>query len=110
MTGNEEEITIEKESTLYMFDYHSIIGDGELIGLEFLPGEVEYANLHIKSTNAILRSPSNYLTNSTTEKMRSKRVHVEAKCKSCIKEQKQKNIPKYKDFKAEEAGGKVLFI
>ena len=37
-------------------------------------------------------------------------IHVEATCESCIKaKQKQKNIPKYVDFKATEPGGKVFF-
>ena len=39
-----------------------------------------------------------------------KRVHVEATCESCIKaKQKQKNVPKWVDFKAEEPAGKVFF-
>ena len=67
-------------------------------------------NLHIGSTHAILGHPSNELTYETAGKMGLKRIHVEAMCESCIKaKQKQKNIPKYVDFKATEPGGKVFF-
>ena len=111
MTGNGEGITIEKASTSYTFDQRIKSGDGELIGLEIELGNIEYANLHIESTHAILWHPSNHLTNLTAEKMEFKRVHVEATCKICIKaKQKHKNVPKYIDFKAEEPGGKVSLI
>ena len=39
-----------------------------------------------------------------------KRAHVEATCDSYIKaKQKQENVRKYVNFKAEEPGGKVFF-
>ena len=77
-----------------------------MIGLELKLGKIEYANLHIGSTHAILGHPSNYLTNLTAKKMEIKRIHVKATSESCIKaKQKQKNVPKYVDFRAEEPGG-----
>ena len=45
MTGNEEGITVEKESMPYTFDHHFKSGDGELIRLEIKLGKVECANL-----------------------------------------------------------------
>ena len=109
ITGNGHRINIEKASTSYMFDQQIKSSDGELIGLEIKLEKIEYANLHIGSMHAILGHPSNHLTNLTAEKMGLKRIHVEATCESCIKaKQKQKNIPKYVDFKAGEPGGKVF--
>ena len=110
MTGNREGITIGKESTSYTFDHRIKNSDGELIGLEIELGKVENANLYIGSTHAILGHSSNRSTNSTAEKLRLKMVHVEATRKSYIKtKQKQKNVPKHVDCKAEEPGGKVFF-
>ena len=111
MTGNEHRITIEKASMSYTFDQWIKSGDRELIGLEIKLEKTEYANLHIGSTHAILGHPSNQLRNQMAEKMGLKRIHVEATSKSCIKaKQKQKNVPKYVDFKADKPGGKVFFI
>ena len=77
-------------------------GDRKLIELEIKLGKIEYTNLHIGSTHAILRHPSNHLTNLPAEKMGLKMIHVEATYERCIKaKQKQKNLPKYVDFKAE---------
>ena len=91
------------------FDEQIKSGDGELIGLEIELGKIERANLHIGSTHAILGHPSNQLTNQMAEKMGLKRIHVEAMCESCIKaKQKQKNKPKYVDFKATEPESKVF--
>ena len=60
--------------------------------------------------HAILGHPSNELTNKTAGKIGLKGIHVKATCESCIKaKQKQKNIPKYIDFKATKPGGKVFF-
>ena len=40
-----------------------------------------------------------------------KRIHMEATCESCIKaKQKQKNEPKYVDFKADEPGGNFFHL
>ena len=91
------------------FDEQIKSGDGELIGLEIELGKIERANLHIGSTHAILGHPSNQLTNQMAEKMGLKRIHMESTCESCIKaKQKQKNVPKYIDFKANEPGGNVF--
>ena len=110
MIGNGNRITIEKASTSYAFDQCIKSGDGELIRLDIELGKIEYANLHIGSLHANLGHPSNHLTNLKAEKMELKRIHVEATCESCIKaKQKQKNVPKYADFKAEKLRGKVFF-
>ena len=110
MTGNGHRMTIEKASTSYTFDQCIKSGDGDLFRLEIELGKIEFANLHIGSMHAILGHPSNHLTNLTAEKMGLKRIQVEATCGSCIKtKQKQKNEPKYIDFKAEEPGGEVFF-
>ena len=85
-------------------------GDGELVGLKIELGKIKRVNLLIGSTHAILGHPSNELTNKTAGKIGLKGIHVKATCESCIKaKQKQKNIPKYVDFKATEPGGKVFF-
>ena len=58
MTGNEEWITLKKESTSDTFD-HCIKGrDGELIGLEIELRHMAYANLHIRSSHTILGIPA----------------------------------------------------
>ena len=62
----------------YTFDQCIKSIDFKLIGLEIELGKIEYANLHIGSTHAILRHPSNYLINLTAEKLGLKRIHVEA--------------------------------
>ena len=94
----------------YTFDQRIKSSDRELMGLEIELGKIEYANLHIGSTQTILGHPSNHLTNLTPEKMGLERVHVGATCKSYIKaKQKQKNVPKYADFKVKEPSGKVFF-
>ena len=91
MTGNGDGITIEKVSTSYTFDQRIKSGDRELIGLEIELGKIEYANLHIGNTHAILGHPSNHITNLTAEKMGLKRIHVQATCESCLKaKRKQK--------------------
>ena len=101
MTGNGHGITIEKASTSYRFDQQIKSSDGELNGLEIKLEKNEYTNLHIGSMHAILRRPSNHLTNHSVEKMGLKRIYMEATCESCIKaKQKQKNVQKYIDFKA----------
>ena len=111
MTRNGHGINIEKASTSYTFDQHIKSCDRELIGLEVELGKMKYANLHIGSTHAILRHPRNHITNLMAEQMGLKRFHVEATCESYINaNQKQKNVPKYIDFKVEESGGKVFFI
>ena len=98
-----------EESTSYIIDHCIKSRDGKLIGLEIEFGHVEYTDLDIGSTHVILGHPSNYLTNLTAEKMRLKSTHVEATCANCIRaKQKQKNVPKYVDFKAEEPGEKVF--
>ena len=95
ITGNGHRIIIEKVSTSYIFDQQIKSSDRDLIGLEIKLGKIEYVNLHIGSTDAILGHPSNQLTNLMAEKKGLKRIHVEATCESCIKaKQKQKNVPK----------------
>ena len=110
ITGNGHRISIEKASMSYTSDQCIKSSDRELIGLEIEPGKIEYASLHIGSTHNILGHPSNDLTYLAAEKMGLKRIHMKATCESCIKaKQKQDNVPKYIDFKADEPGGKVSF-
>ena len=73
MTGDKEGTTIKKESTSYRF--HITNRDRELIGMEMKIEYMEYANLTIGRSHAILRYPSNYLTNSTVTKWDKKGPH-----------------------------------
>ena len=95
MIRNGHRISIEEAFASYTFDQQIKSGDRELIGLEIKLEKIEYANLHIGSTHAILGHPSNQLTNLTAEKMGLKRIHVEASCESCTEaKQKQKKCTK----------------
>ena len=76
MTGNGHGITIEKASIPSTFDQRIKSRHGELIGLEIELGKIEYANQDIGSMHAILRHPSNQLTNLTAERMGLKRILV----------------------------------
>ena len=110
MTGDGDGIAIQKANTSYRFDQQIKSSNGELVRLKIKLGKIEHVNLHIGSTHAILRHPSNELTNETAEKIVLKGIHVEVTCESCIKaKQKRKNIPKYVDFRVTEPGGKVFF-
>ena len=91
MTENGDGITIKKASTSYTFDECIKSDGGKLTGFKIELGKIEYVNLHVGSTHAIVGLPSIHLTNLTAEKMGLKRIHVEVTCESCIKaKQKQK--------------------
>ena len=110
LTGNEKGISIQKLNGKYLFDQHIKSGDGELVGGEIVTTQTDVTAICRGCTHAVLGHPSVETTNMTAKKISLNNMPHEEICESCIMgKQRQKNIPKNTEIKAEKAGERIYF-
>ena len=108
--GNEKGISIQKFNRKYMFDQHIKSGDGELVGVEIVTTQTDVTAICRGCSHAVLGHPTTETTNMTAKKLSLNNMPHDKICENCIMgKQRQKNIPKNTEFKAEKAGERIYF-
>ena len=103
-------MSIQKLNRKYSFDQHIKSKDGELVGVEIETSQPDIMAICRGYTHAVLGHPSAETRNMTTKKLNLNYMPHDEICESCIKgKQRQKNIPKETELKAEKAGERVYF-
>ena len=103
-------MTIKEANTEYMFDQRIKSWDRGLAGIWIERWNTETAGVCKGCTHAILGHPSRYITNLTAKYLALTKTEHDEICESCIRgKQRQKNVTKKVEFRAEKPGDQVYF-